>query len=130
MNRKQLNNVVNAIKDIRDNITDDQAASAVYIYPEWKANGEYNANDRVRYGDTLYKCLTPHTAQETWTPVDAPSLWAKVLIPDENEIPVWEQPLSTNPYNKGDKVMYNGVVWMSTIDGNVWQPGVYGWQEV
>lgn len=70
------------------------------------------------------------TSQEAWTPPDAPSLFAKVLIPDTDTIPEWEQPDSTNPYAKGDKVTHNGKTWISTADGNVWEPGVYGWEEV
>lgn len=60
----------------------------------------------------------------------AASLFAKVLIPDVNVIPEWEQPDSTNPYMIGDKVMYDGKVWESVIDNNVWAPNVYGWQEI
>lgn len=41
----------------------------------------------------------------------------------------WAQPGSTNPYMLGDKVRHNGKIWMSTIDNNVWEPGVYGWAE-
>ena len=57
------------------------------------------------------------------------SLFAKVLIPDANVTPEQQQPDSTNPYRKGDKVTYNGKVLVSTIDNNVWEPGVYGWEE-
>ena len=84
----------------------------------------------MRYDEILYKCLQNHTAQASWTPTDAPSLLAKVLIPTPAEIPEWEQPESTNPYMKGDKVKHNGKTWESTIDNNVWEPGVYGWGEV
>ena len=94
----------------------------------------YEADTRVRYGDTLYRCLQTHTAQETWNPADAPSLWAKVLIPDPDVIPEWEQPDSTNPYKKGDKVTHNGKTWISLVDNNTWEPGVVGtegvWSEV
>ena len=31
---------------------------------------------------------------------------------------------------KGDKVTNNGKTWQSTTDNNVWEPGVYGWEEV
>jgi len=62
-------------------------------------------------------------------PTAAPSLWAKVLIPDTNVIPEWEQPDSTNPYMKGDKVMFEGQTYESTIDNNVWSPAAFpqGW---
>ena len=112
-------------------LTDEQALTVPLIYPAWSGDGiSYAAGDRVMYGGVLYKCLQAHTSQSTWTPTDAPSLWAKVLIPTPGEIPDWEQPSSTNPYAKGDKVKHNGKIWISDIDGNVWAPGTYGWTEV
>lgn len=35
----------------------------------------------------------------------------------------------TDAYAKNAKVTYNGKTWVSTIDNNVWAPGVYGWTE-
>lgn len=112
-------------------LSDVDALEAVNLFPKWEPNhGVYHVDERVQYDSNLYKCLQEHTAQEGWTPVAAPSLWAKVLIPDPNVIPEWEQPDSTNPYKKGDRVMFNGQVYESTIDGNVWAPNVYGWVTV
>ncbi len=112
-------------------LTDEQALTVPLIYPEWSGDSiVYAAGDRVLRDGLLYRCLQPHTSQAAWTPTDAQSLWAKVLIPIQGEIPEWEQPESTNPYAKGDKVTHNGKTWESTIDGNVWEPGVYGWVEV
>ena len=110
---------------------DDQTALAGKdLYPVWNDKSAYKNGDRVRFNDILYKCLQDHTAQASWTPTDAPSLWAKVLIPTPSEVPEWEQPESTNPYMKEDKVKHNGKTWVSNIDNNVWEPGVYGWTEV
>ena len=53
-----------------------------------------------------------------------------MLIPEPETIPDWEQPESTNPYHKGDKVRHAGHVWVSDVDGNVWEPGVYGWTQL
>jgi hypothetical protein len=91
---------------------------------------DYTVGNRVLFNEVLYKVLIAHTSQEAWTPADAPSLFAKVLIPDDNVIPEWEQPDSTNGYMTGDKVMYNGKIYVSTIDNNVWTPDAYGWDEV
>ena len=113
---------------------DEVAATAAFAFDPWDAAGAYEVGDRVRYADVLYKCLTGHTAQESWTPDVSPSLWAKVLIPDPSVIPEWEQPGSTNGYSKGDKVTHNGKTWESMVDNNVWEPGVIGteslWKEV
>jgi len=29
---------------------------------------------------------------------------------------------------KGDVVSFENQLWKSTVDNNVWQPGVYGWE--
>ena len=86
-------------------------------------------NFHRNYFCNLYRCLQTHSSQDAWNPAEAPSLWSKVLIQDENVIPEWEQPDSTNPYMAGDKVKHNGKHWESTVDNNVWEPGVYGWVE-
>lgn len=110
----------------------DDATALQYpeLYRAWKSGTNYTVDDRVQYGGTLYRCLTTHTSQASWTPDASPSLWAKVLIPDPEVIPEWEQPESTNPYMGGDKVSHNSKIWVSDMDGNIWEPGVYGWTEV
>ena len=118
------------IEKASQSLDDKTALEAVTLFPKWSVSIDYSVGDKVRYNDVLYKCLTSHTSQDTWTPLDSPSLWAKVLIPDETVIPEWEQPDSTNPYMTGDKVTHNGKTWISTIDNNVWEPSVYGWKEV
>ena len=115
---------------LRDLATDEQALDVPALYPAWRSGVTYTAGQRLLYNSVLYKVLQDHTSQETWTPEAAPSLFAKVLIPDETVIPEWEQPDSTNPYRKGDKVTHNGKTWVSDIDNNVWEPGVSGWTEV
>lgn len=112
-------------------LDDTDALDAVELFPTWAEGVYYEADVRVRYEGVLYRCLQAHTSQPTWTPTDAPSLWATVLIPDPDVIPVWEQPDSTNPYMKGDKVHYptaEDPIYVSVIDNNVWAPGVYGWE--
>lgn len=112
-------------------LTDEQAVKALMIYRPWNSDSvAYAVGDRCLYGGVLYKCLQGHTSQETWTPTGAVSLWAKVLIPDPTVIPEWQQPESTNPYMKGDKVTYQGKTWQSTVDNNIWTPGAYGWEVV
>ena len=110
-------------------VDDNTALRMLEFYPEWSAGQAYTAGYKLQYGGNLWRCVQAHTAQAGWEPDIAPSLWAKVLIPDENVIPEWEQPDSTNPYMTGDKVAHNGKTWVSAVDNNVWEPGVYGWIE-
>lgn len=129
MTRNKARAVVDAIVRLRGIATDEQACEVAVLYPEWREGIEYQVGERILYKDILYKVLTSHTSQTDWTPEAAPSLFAKVLIPDENTIYPWEQPDSTNPYMTGNKVSHNGKIWVSTVDNNVWEPGVYGWEE-
>lgn len=112
-------------------LDDVDAIEAVTLYEKWSGDSkQYTVGQRLQYNGILYTVLQAHTSQPTWTPTDAPSLFAKVLIPDPTVIPEWEQPDSTNPFMKGNKVTHNGKTWISDIDNNVWEPGVYGWHEV
>ena len=114
-------------------LSDEDALEAVDLFPRWDVNhGEYLKDDKVKFEGDLYRCLQQHFPQAGWAPTLAPSLWARVLIPDENVIPEWEQPGSTNPYMKGDRVMFNEKVYESAIDNNIWSPADYpaGWVEV
>lgn len=120
------------IEDNATIMTDEEAIDAVELFPRWSGDGvSCKTGERRRYGENLYKCLQDHTSQENWDPESAPSLWAKILPgQDDTEIGEWEQPDSTNPYMKGDRVTHNGKTWESDVDNNVWEPGVYGWSEV
>ena len=121
------------ILDQAQTMSDEEAISVPFAYPRWKSGEDYTTGERVRYGEDLYKVLQAHTSQDDWTPDNAPSLFAQILPGQEGsdeEIGEWVQPGSTNPYMKGDKVTHNGKTWVSIIDNNVWEPGVYGWEEI
>lgn len=110
-------------------LSDEDALSAPMMFDKWQTDTAYEAGDRRRYNGILYKCLQAHTSQDTWTPSDAPSLWARVDDP-AIEWPEWVQPTgATDAYAKGAKVSHNGKHWVSDVDGNVWEPGAYGWAE-
>ena len=111
-------------------VDDNTALRMTEFYPEWAAGIDYTVGYKVKYNGLLYKCLTGHKSQEGWEPPEAVSMWAKVLTSDDGEALPWEQPESTNGYAVGDKVTYNGKTWQSTVDNNVWEPGVYGWVEI
>lgn len=113
-----------------NNLDDTSALENSELFPNWAPNTTYEVGFRIRYQDILYKCLQTHSSISGWEPINAVSLWAKVLIPDPEIISDWEQPDSTNPYMKGDKVRHLERIWISDIDNNVWEPSVYGWSEV
>lgn len=106
------------------------AAEHADLFATWAVPVNYKAGKIRRYKDgQLYQCLQDHTSQEDWTPDASPSLWKRVADPAE-EWPEWSQPVGAqDAYAKGAKVSRNGKHWTSDLDGNVWEPGVYGWTE-
>lgn len=111
---------------VRKNVGDIQQE----IYPSWNEDSyPYFAGERVSYDGTYYRCIQNHTSQVDWTPDTAVSLWVSISDPSE-EYPEWKQPAGAHDaYNKGDKVSHNDKHWISDIDANVYEPGVYGWNE-
>lgn len=121
--RTELNNIVS-------NMTDEEAVERAILFSNWVSGKAYTVGERVRYGGRIFKVLQNHTSQDDWTPSRAPSLFAEVLTSENGEPQEWQQPSSTNPYLTGDKVIYNGLIYESLIDNNVWAPDAYpdGWK--
>lgn len=106
------------------------AAEHAELFAEWAYPVNYTAGNIRRYGGKLYRCVKDHTSQEDWTPEAAASLWTVTADPAE-EWPAWSQPVGAHDaYSAGAKVSHGGKHWTSDQDGNVWEPGVYGWSEV
>ena len=132
---EQLENQKNlALTFFAETLSDAQALQVPMLFDEFDGNGvAYEVGKRIMYNGILYKVIQAHTSQAGWNPIDAPSLFAKVINETiTGEIPDWEQPDSTNAYMKGNKVKFNGKIYESVIDNNVWSPTAYpsGWKEV
>lgn len=118
---------------------DTQAAeimSVATVFPAYEIGKKYKAKDVFSYGvngvedPQLYQVLQEHTSSETWPPDISPSLYKAIGVTEEG-YPEWAQPLgASDAYNTGDIVSYKGTLYKSTVDANVWEPGVYGWEVV
>ena len=110
-------------------LDDDTAITAVELFPAWAIGVAYAVGARINYGGLLYKCAQAHTSQADWTPDATPALWVRVDDPGE-DWPEWRQPAGAHDaYEKGYKVSHNEKHWISDVDGNVWEPSVYGWTQ-
>ena len=116
-------------------LTEEQALEIATVYPAWEAGRSYAVGDVFSYGTNnlgdpqLYKVVQAHTSQTDWTPDATPALYDAFGL-DESGYPLWAQPSGAHDaYNQGDIVNYNGTLYQSTINGNVWPPDVYpaGW---
>lgn len=125
MTRAKAKQLRQLIEQLAVTLNDETALTGVELFPAWAVSKAYAIGDRVKYNGTLYKCVQAHTSQADWTPDATPALWVVVSI---DEYPEWVQPTGAHDaYNKGDTVVHNGQTWTSDVDGNVWEPGVYGW---
>ena len=128
-----------AIREAMDiagaNLTEEQAIICARLFRSYEIGKTYKKDDLFTYGvngvgdPQLYKVVKKHTSQADWTPDTNPSLYTAIGL-DDSGYPVWAQPTGAHDaYNIGDIVNYNGTLYQSSIDGNIWAPDAYpaGW---
>lgn len=137
MNRLQAaEQLRKALQIFAASLTDEKAMEVVAVYDHWKEGKTYAAGDFITYGvngvgdPQLYKVAQAHTSQSDWTPDKTPALYTAIGL-DASGYPVWSQPTGAHDaYNNGDVVNYNGTLYQSLIDGNIYSPDAYpaGWE--
>lgn len=119
-------------------LADDKAIEVAAVFDPWKSGKAYAVGDYLTYGENgvgdpqLYKVVQAHTSQADWTPDATPALYDAIGL-DDSGYPVWAQPTGAHDaYNTGDIVNFNGTLYKSLIDGNVYSPDAYpaGWEAV
>lgn len=117
-------------------LDDEMALECVRLYRTWEIGKSYQVGEYLTYGKNgvgdpqLYKVVQVHTSQADWMPDITPALYDAIGL-DDDGYPLWSQPTGAHDaYNTGDIVNYNGTLYESTIDGNVWSPESYpaGWK--
>lgn len=125
-----------ALQMFAANLDDEKAMEVATIYDPWKEDKAYTVGEFLTYGQNnvgdpqLYKVVQAHTSQADWKPDTTPALYVAIGL-DEQGYPVWSQPTGAHDaYDKGDIVDYNGTLYQSQIDGNVYAPDAYpaGWE--
>ena len=126
-----------ALQMFAASLSDEKAMEVATIYDAWAVGKAYTAGEFVTYGTNgvgdpqLYKVAQSHVSQADWTPDVTAALFTAIGL-DDAGYPVWSQPTGAHDaYNKGDIVDYNGKLYQSLIDGNVYSPEAYpaGWSE-
>lgn len=135
MTRAEAIRFRNHLNIVIDTLDDEAAIAVPDLFMPWNGNGvnyygpddpSGNPQSKVRYNETLYKCITTHVSQLAWNPVDAASIWARMDNPQE-EWPEWVQPTGAqDAYAYGAKVSHNNKHWISNAENNVWEPGAVG----
>lgn len=109
-------------------LSDGQAAAIPALFAEWQVGASYRTGDVVRWKGGLWRALQDSTGQDIYPPDGFVAGWKRIGEPDASGVFPWSQPLgATDAYRKGDKVTHKDSLWISDVDWNVWEPGVYGW---
>lgn len=125
-----------AMQMFAQTLTENEALEIATVYPAYEVGKLYKANEFISYGvndvgdPQLYKVVQAHTSREDWKPDITPALYTPIGLTEEG-YPVWSQPTGAHDaYNIGDIVDYNGTLYKSLIDGNVYSPEEYpaGWE--
>lgn len=93
---------------------------------EWRqpsgAHDAYPKGWPVRHNGKNWVSLT---GANVWEP--GVSSWREVT--SDSVYPDWIQPTGAHDaYKYEDVVWHNGGAWRSTVNGNIWEPGQYGWE--
>ena len=127
-----------ALQMYAQTLTDEQAMEITTVYPAYEEGRAYTTDEMFTYGindvgdPQLYRVVQAHTSQEDWKPDSTPALYTAIGLNPQGYT-TWSRPTgSHDAYNTGDIVDYNGTLYKSLIDGNVWSPEEYpaGWEEV
>ena len=122
---KQLE-LVNLLKGTLPTAPAEVAQNNVDWYKQWQYGESVNIGDRRSSNNVLYEVYA-EAGDNLYPPEQVPAVWKRVFL---EEWPEWIQPTgSHDAYAKGDKVTHNSKKWISDVDANVWEPGVYGWIE-
>lgn len=117
-------------------LDDVSAAQVPNLFPRWTAGAAYAVGARISDGKgNLYRVVQSHTSGAEWPIGTTPALYTPlgVTVADPEAVPDWKQPTGAqDAYGKGDQVQYQGKVYESLLEGNVWAPEAYpaGWAEV
>ena len=125
-----------AVQMFAASLSEDKALEIATIYDQYKVGKNYAKDEYFTWGvnstgdPQLYKVNQAHTASAEWPPNASPALYTAIGLTDDG-YPIWSQPSGAHDaYNKGDVVEYNGILYESLVDGNVYSPDAYpsGWK--
>lgn len=116
----------------------EKAVEVATVFDTWKVGKAYNIGEYFSYGENLvgdpqiYKVIQAHKSQADWMPQSAVSLYSPIGL-GESGYPLWSEPTGAHDaYTVGDVIEFNGILYESLINGNVYSPEAYpdGWNKV
>ena len=132
MNRAETQAFIDAFLKMRATLTDQQASLVVDLYPSLKCNNKLvKAGTRIQWKDEIKKATVDLWDTVENNPDNAPSLWESLdykegyrMIPSIITV--------TIAFSLGECGWWDGILYKSLIDNNVWTPAAYpaGWEVI
>jgi hypothetical protein len=128
-NELDVAQIKSVLRYTTDLLTEEEQVNFYSLYPAWKPNISVVEGEKYQHLGLLYKVVQSHNTQLDWEPQDVPALFVRVAAPEE--ILDWVQPTGAHDaYQTGEKVRFEGSIYESLIDANIWSPTVYGWVKI
>lgn len=143
--RSRLNSVEESVSSVQD-VSDisslvfvslaqgealDDATIAEHpdLFPKWDENWTGKQGTILQMDGILYRSIHDVGIGQNTNPAETPSMWTRLGSAD-GEYPEWSQPIGVHDSYAIDAIVqHNGKKYRSTVENNVWEPGVYGWAE-
>lgn len=132
MKRSEAIYLRSIVEQAATSLDDKTASTAATLFPRLKADGSLvSVGTRINWNGIVKKAAVDLWDTAENNPDNAPSLWQDIeykegyrIIPDTLTV--------TTAFAKGECGWWNGVLYRSLIDANVYTPAVYpqGWEEV
>lgn len=124
----EMDNAVNHAKVLKemekylqwDNLGQETIDAMLGNYETWEPSQTYPKDMLLTYGNQMYKVKDFHNSVEGWTPDVTSVYYTPIGIP--GTVKKYEIRDGSNPYMKGDPVMFNGFLYICIEDNTVWSP--------
>jgi hypothetical protein len=120
------------VEQASKSLDDKTASTAATLFPRLKADGHLvSAGTRFNWNGTIKKAAVDLWDTAENNPDNAPSLWQDIEYKDGYRI-IPDTLTVTTAFAKDECGLWNGVLYRSLLEGNVYTPAVYpaGWEEV
>jgi hypothetical protein len=132
MTKSELNEILKAIKILRDNADDEVASLVVNCYPTMKYNNELiKCGERIRFENVLYRASVDLWDVENNNPTNTPALWEAIDYKQGYRI-IPETITVGTAFTMGEYGWWKDELYKSLINANVYTPEQYsiGWEKI
>ena len=131
VDKQEAQTIRGLIETAAEGLDDATASQMALLFPGLKGDGSLvKSGTRINWKGVVKRAAVDLWDTETNTPDNAPTLWEDLAYIDGIRI-IPEVITAGTAFSKGEKGWWNGVLYESQADNNVWTPESYpaGWKQ-